>query len=238
MHERQLHEDACFLTLTYEDKNLPPGGTVVPEHFRDFMKRYRRFVEPKKIRYFHCGEYGSQLQRPHYHALIFGHDFEDKTRWKTTPAGILFRSNDLEKLWPYGFASIGPVTFESAAYVARYCTKKITGDLAEGHYKGKHPEYVTMSRRPGIGARWFQKYQADVYPSDEVISRGMPAKPPRAYDKWLEKHSAAEFKRLKRERVLNALEPKRQIDSTPRRLADRETVTTAKLNLYKGSLDD
>ena len=80
--------------------------------------------------------------------------------------------------------TIGDVTFESAAYVARYCTKKITGKLAHEHYKGKLPEYATMSRRPGIGRAWLEKYKDDVYNYDYVVVRnGLKLRPPRYYDK-------------------------------------------------------
>ena len=74
-----------------------------------------------------CGEYGDKLGRPHYHAIIFGVTFVDKKLWSIRRGNNLYRSATLEKLWPYGFSSIGTVNFETAAYVARYVTKKITG---------------------------------------------------------------------------------------------------------------
>lgn len=235
MHENQLHGESCFITLTYDPENLPPGGSLVVKDFQDFMKRLRKFVK-RPVRFFHCGEYGENLERPHYHALIFGYSFPDKTPHKKTSGGQLYRSTDLERLWPQGFSTIGPVTFETAAYVARYCVKKINGKGAAEHYGVKLPEYVTMSRRPGIAAGWVDKYSSDVYPSDQVITRGHPAKPPRAYDRHLEKSQPHAHKALKRERLLASLEPVRQVDSTSARLAVRETVQTARANLYKRNL--
>ena len=73
-----MHEDNCFITLTYDDENIPWDGSLNKQHFQAFMKRLRWHNKEKKIRYFHVGEYGEQLSRPHYHALIFNHDFDDK----------------------------------------------------------------------------------------------------------------------------------------------------------------
>ena len=95
----------------------------------------------------------------------------------------LYTSAILNELWSFGFSTIGDVTFESAAYVARYVMKKITGDKAESHYQGRVPEYTTMSRRPGIGKPWFEKFGSDVYPADEVVIRGgIVCQPPKYYD--------------------------------------------------------
>ena len=143
VHEASLYPINCFITLTYspeyEDRlriSLPDieTGEVVGSQLsltsqckRDyvlFMKRLRKkFGEG--IRFFHCGEYGEENGRPHHHAIIFNHDFADKKVWKTNNGVVLYRSKMLEELWPYGFATVGCVSFESAAYVARYITKKV-----------------------------------------------------------------------------------------------------------------
>jgi len=128
-----------------------------------------------------CGEYGTEqdpfspnhLGRPHYHAIIFGHDFPDKEAISTGKHGdVLYTSPLLAKTWTHGNHWIGEMTFESAAYVARYCTKKITGDQAEEHYRridpatGEQfelqPEYGSQSNHPGIAADWFKKYRKDM----------------------------------------------------------------------------
>lgn len=233
LHERTQHEFSCFITLTYADRYLPQGGTLVKAHFQSFMKRLRRQY-PIPIRFFHCGEYGENLERPHYHAILFGIDFPDKTIWERDSK--LYRSPTLDKLWGMGYCTIGAVTFESAAYVASYCVKKVSGPLAAAHYAGRLPEYVTMSRAGGIGSDWFLKYSSDVYPHDEVITQGRPAKPPRFYDKRLEKSDPKAFSRVKRSRLLEALEPQNQANSNAARLLVREQVTTAKTNLYRGKL--
>lgn len=185
MHEAKLYDRNCFLTLTYNDANLPANGSLVPERFQLFMKRLRKKYGAG-IRFFHCGEYGEELGRPHHHALLFNHDFDDKWFYKGVGGNKLYTSKTLDELWGHGFCSIGAVTFESAGYVARYALKKITGPIAEEHYKGKVPEFLTMSRRPGIGRVHAERFLDDIYPSDTCVVRGVETKPPRYYDKVLE----------------------------------------------------
>lgn len=190
VHEASLYENNCFITLTFSEDFPSKTYTLHKSDFQKFMKRLRRRFPGRKIRYYHAGEYGEKLQRPHHHACLFNFDFPDKYLWSTSGGNKLYRSNILEKLWSdpksglsYGFSAIGDVTFESAAYVARYVTKKITGDQAKAYYRGREPEYTTMSRRPGIGKAWIDKYPSDVYPHDFVHVRGNhKCKPPRYYD--------------------------------------------------------
>lgn len=195
MHERQMHDRACYLTLTFSDEFLPADGSLNVDTFQKFMKRYRKHVGVP-LRYFHCGEYGEENFRPHYHAIIFGHDFPDKFQANVSKGKPLYVSPTLQKLWPFGNHSIGDCEFESCAYVAGYVTKKITGDAADEHYKrvlqstgeivSVAPEYSTCSRNPPIGGSWFAKYGSEVYPNDRVVVRGRQLKPPRMYDKLLE----------------------------------------------------
>lgn len=202
-HESTQHTQNCFITLTFSDEHKPTDGSLQVKHMQDFMKRLRRWENynaeqenrpERKIRFFACGEYGERNLRPHYHACLFGFDFMDKELWSETRGNKTYRSGILEKLWPFGFALIGDVTFESAAYVARYITKKITGEKASLHYTDldydtgeilgeRVPEFTTMSRRPGIGKTWYEKYSSDCYPSDFIIINGKKCKPPRYYDK-------------------------------------------------------
>ena len=210
-NEASLYDQNCFITLTYAPEYLPEGGSLVLEHFQKFLKRLRKKYG-KSIRFFHCGEYGEQLGRPHYHACILNFDFPDKYHYRTTARGDrIFRSPSLEQLWPFGNSEIGTVTFESAAYVARYCTKKVTGSLAENHYSRLDaetgeiiqlkPEYVTMSRRPGIGAPWLEKFSRDVYNHDLMVSRGHVMRPPRFYDNRFEILDADRFASVQRSRL-------------------------------------
>lgn len=203
VHEASLYKSNCFITLTFNDKFLDSNSSLVKSDFQKFMKRLRKRFG-SGVRYFHCGEYGSKLSRPHHHACLFNFDFEDKVLWSVRNGVKLYRSKSLEDLWPFGFCTVGEVTFESAAYVARYVTKKITGDIASDHYGGRVPEYVTMSRRPGIASAWFEKFSSDVFPSDSVVVRGgIVCKPPRFYDNKydLSNHSEMSIIKGKREKL-------------------------------------
>lgn len=246
MHEASLHKENSFLTLTYEDSRLPSNGSLVLSDYQNFMKRLRKSIAPKKVRFFHCGEYGEQLGRPHYHALLFGHDFADRKFFSSRGDNRVFTSESLSRLWPFGFAVIGEVTFESAAYVARYVLKKVTGGKAEEHYQGRAPEYVTMSRRPGIGTGWFKKYSGDVYPRDRVIVRGVSTRPPRFYDGLLGKEDPALLARLKIDRERNGEHFVEDVidgkvvkvsDSDGRRLLVKEEVKIAEISSLKRPLE-
>lgn len=251
MHELRFHEQSSFLTLTYSPENLPPGGSLRPRDFTLFMKRLRKSLpSDRKIRYFHCGEYGEKAGRPHYHAILFGDDFRDQIHsTRTTDRGHpVWMSKRLDALWGLGLAEVGSVSFESCAYVARYITKKFTGsrkDIYYTHVDEKtgevfdlHPEYATMSRRPGIGALHFEKFRNEIYPNDEIVVRGKLCKPPKFYDKLLEKHDELSYRELKdqRESAL-ALSPTREHRS-PDRLEVREVVKRAQIQSLKRKFDE
>ena len=243
MHEASMHDSNAFITLTYADEHLPYGGTLVKPHFQKFMKRLRERIAPTKIRFFMCGEYGDKLMRPHYHALIFGHDFGDKRIYKSDRGVDLFTSDLLEDTWGKGHATTGEVTWESAAYCARYALKKRTGKEADEHYErivestGEviqiEPEYITMSLRPAIGRGWFDSYQADLYPSDFVSHKGKKYRVPAYYDKLLEAEQPDELQRLKRLRQENA--QKWAHEQTKDRLRAREACAEARHSqLHRG----
>lgn len=257
MHESKMHEQNCFITLTYDDDHLPVDRSLDVEHWQYFAKRVRKRLardarkrgkdeKPKPFRFFHCGEYGDQTARPHYHAAIFGQDFSgDRKLYKKTKQGdSLYTSSTLDKLWGKGTHNlIGNLTFDSAAYVAGYITKKVTGNRQYDHYEYVDdegntflvkPEYTTMSRRPGIGSTWIEKFITDVYPSDQVISNGKPARPPKFYDQVLERVDPDLHKTIKARRVEAA--EQHEENNTPERLEVRETVTKARNQLKRRTL--
>jgi len=245
MHEASLCEAASFVTLTYDQEHLPYGADLVYPHFQGFMKRLRARLGTR-VRFFMCGEYGERLHRPHYHAILFGVAFGDRTPWRKSSAGFqLYRSSFLESLWTFGGAEIGDVSLESAAYVARYCMKKITGEAAQSHYLrlvsdtgeliNVTPEFARMSLKPGIGSAWLDKYQGDVFPQDEVIMDGRAHKPPRYYSSRYEGVDPDAFELLRSRRLLRALACKS--DSTPERLAVRAVCARARLSFKGRSLE-
>lgn len=236
------------MTLTYSPEALPPGGTLVKKHFQDFMKRLRKRCG-SQIRYFHCGEYGDEKQRPHYHALVFGMDFPDKILHKRNHEGApLYISAALDALWGHGQCLIGAVTFESAAYVARYVMKKRTSkdpkdvkryyelvDQVTGEISDRLPEYVTMSLKPAIGKRWFERFKSDVFPSDQVVLNGRVGGVPDYYDKLLELEDPELLEVLKasrREKADRFFE-----DQSPARLRVREAVKLAQVRFLKREVE-
>lgn len=254
-----MHKENTYITLTYRNEALPWGGSLHKKDFTNFIKRFRKAIQPKKIRYYMCGEYGEQcllcyqnkencsrsscrgwnpgLGRAHFHSIIFGHEFRDKQKFKTNKQGdALYTSRELDKYWGWGHATIGDVTFESCAYVARYIAKKITGDKALDHYYcfdnisglyiQRSPEYTTMSRRPGIAANWYQKFKSDL-DKDYITMRGVKMRPPKYYDKQREKEDPFGYddiieKRSDKARTLD------QKDNTKERLKVREYITNKK----------
>jgi len=241
-HEAQLHESNCFITLTYDPASVPAGGTLVYSHFQLFMKRYRKMFPLTKIRFYMSGEYGEDLLRPHYHACIFGHTFSDRVVHKKSDQGFfIYTSNQLSQLWPYGFSTVADFTFETAAYTARYITSKVNGSMAPDHYNSidlitgelflRVPEFNKMSLKPGIGALWYEKFHTDVYPHDRVVIRGSVSKPPKYYDRLLERSNPLlleeiQFKRFQEFAPLSA-------DNSPERLAVKETVKLASIRSLK-----
>lgn len=225
MHEAQMHEASCFITLTYSDEHVPRNGSLDVRDFQLFMKRLRR-GSSGPLRFFHCGEYGDQTARPHYHACLFGEDFlSDRQLLKANKQGDpLYVSDKLSEAWGLGHANFGALTFESAAYVARYCLKKISGAKAADHYGDRKPEYVTMSRRPGIGATWFARFGKEVYPSDSTVMRGKEMMPPPFYDKLLEKTDPLLFAEVKAKRISEAGDFYDNPDNRSGRLLVREEV--------------
>lgn len=251
MHEIQLHEENCFITLTYDDEHLPDDYSLRKEDFQKFLKRLRKEIYPRKIRYFMCGEYGDDSWRPHYHAIIFNYSFPDKQRVQIREVeNPYYISDQLSSLWPYGYHMVAEANFDTAAYVARYCTKKITGEKAESHYNRvitdwneftgeiTHfqevdlvPEYATQSKRPAIGKDWYQRYKGDCFPSDFLIVDGRKVPVPRYYDKLLEREDEYLLALQKQKRKFKAIE--RAEDNTFYRLYQRQIAKEAQTKTLK-----
>lgn len=201
MNEASNHKENCFITLTYE--KCPESASLNTEDIQKFLKRLRKKVG--KVRYFQCGEYGEKLQRPHHHALIFGYGFlSDKKLFKIQNGIKIYTSEELTKLWGKGHCTVGDLTWETVAYTARYVLKKVNGLQAEEHYGGRKPEWVSMSRRPGIGKEWFDRYKSDLFPKDICVVKAKYGnyccKPPRYYDNLYEVENPEGFKEIKERR--------------------------------------
>lgn len=218
LHESKCYEDNCFVTLTYSPENLPKDGSLVRKHVQDFLKRLRDRFSDRKIRVFYCGEYGDKLARPHYHLCLFNFDFSDKERLFKIHEHWNFSSKILSDLWKFGMSSVTGFSFETAAYVARYCTKKINGSAADDHYAGRVPEFAGMSLKPGIGKPWYDRFaKSDLFPHDNLVVRGAKCKPPRYYDILRDREDPEGFAKAKlaREELGVEMAP----DNTFKRLA-------------------
>lgn len=203
-------------------------------------KRSAITTEPnERIKYYHCGEYGKvcrhgldlelvecpfcNLGRPHYHACLFNLSFLDLETYAVQKGVVRRTSSELEKLWQKGFVDVGEVTVQSAAYVARYVIKKITGPQAEDHYQtidektGEviplEAEYSTMSN--GIGRDWYEQFKGDVYPSNElpVPGVGVLKKIPRYYDEILKTEDESLHAKIKEERIKFAVDHPERYDA-------------------------
>lgn len=234
MHEAQLYDFNQFVTLTYADD----PGTLVPRDLQLFLKRLRH-VQP--FRFIGCGEYGDVYGRPHYHLLLFNFPCADRRAWRKSSGGFqLYRSDALEQVWGLGHCEIGDVSFESAAYVARYAMKKQTGkdagkvreivNVDTGELYTREHEFLRMSLRPGIGSVWYDKFWRDVYPRGYVVSRGgVVRRAPKFYDKKFASMDLDEYNKLVARRLLAADE--HFDDNSPDRLHVKEIVSKAKLAL-------
>lgn len=218
MLELRYHEKACFITLTYNDENLPKSSyvdsngeikdsfTLVKADFQKFMKRLRKFYQPKEIRYFACGEYGGKTHRPHYHAILFGIDFaEDRQIHSFNDGYVNYRSDTLERIWPFGFSMICDVNWNTCAYVSRYCTKKKYGKQ-NIYYQtfNIEPEFNLMSRRPGIASKYFEDHGDEVYINQEIFlmnnKGGLKVRPPAYFDRLYDINHPNEMEKIKEAR--------------------------------------
>lgn len=218
MLESLDHDNTWFITLTYNDDHLPENFSGNPE-FQNLYSLYPRDMtlflknlrscSGQKFRYYYCGEYGSKSGRPHYHLILFGFVFDDLQIYKRTEYGDLYISPRFEEIWGKGFCTVARCTYETAAYTARYVMKKAKGNDRDLMIKyGLFPEFVRMSRRPGIARHYFDKNYASIYETDQIfISTFKGSKsftPPRYFDKLYEALDPDSFSAIKEDRKLAA----------------------------------
>lgn len=206
-HESTLHPYNSFLTLTYDDEHLPADKKIDKRTLQLFIKRLRKAVAPLKLRYIACGEYGEKSRRPHYHAIIFGTDFLHD---KLPITDKLYTSQTVIDCWPQGFVSIAPVTMSSICYVCGYVLKKA----------GDDDTFSLMSRRPGIGHDWLDRYKSDLTRTGKVAIEGREYAISPRYVQW----SEGDFEEVKKARMEYAKTRSKRFDpiETRRRADNRE----------------
>jgi len=202
-----MHENNSFITLTYNDENLGDNRLDYKD-FQDFMKRLRSKNPHLDIGMFVTGEYGEESKRKHWHTILFNYRPHDLKEDKKTPRGDqTYTSQEIAKLWSFGNAIIGQVTFESAGYCARYSAKKLVhGKDDEHNYK----PICRMSSKHAIGKRWLEKHWEDVFNHGYIINAdGVKSGVPRYYEKWLKRERPGHWRhyrtKVKEELLLQLL---------------------------------
>lgn len=288
MLEASQYEHNYFITLTYDDYNIPRDdyilnrktgelvpndnwdqGHLEPDHVVKFMKDLRQYwkyhfhhpkdeiigydeegneIKPPGIRFFLCGEYGGQTKRPHYHAILFNLPIKKemlKLHSITKSGDMLWECDTIAKIWGKGFISIAEVNWDTCAYVARYVMKKMKGKVEDEFYfeNGMSPEFIRMSRMPGIGLDFFTSNFQKIYANDEIILKGhkekiQPVKPPSYFDEKFREMHPDEMMEIKEHRKIIAKEQNKlknmQTSMTEKeRLKVEERTKVSKWNTLK-----
>lgn len=161
LHESYFSSSCYFITLTYNDDNLPfdEDGliSVSKKDVQKFIQDLRNEYRGVKIRYFIGSEYGSEefTNRPHYHGILYNvpddilrpsDDYINGMPLKKKVHGFTsYVNRHINDIWKRGFCTIGEMCRERASYCAKYFVDK--KDSPVGHL----PNFSLMSRRPGIG---------------------------------------------------------------------------------------
>lgn len=267
MCEVERSEHNYFITLTYDDENLPIAealqyddkifendgtwsGTLQEKDVRTFINSLRKYLERKYnhtgLKYFYCGEYGTQTLRPHYHMILMNCPLDISQFYDSHVDGNFkahWKSHELEKYWQKGMHDIAEVEWSSAAYVARYCMKKLQKKISKEEMLeiGKIPEFVRMSRRPGIGTTFYEENKEKIYANDEMIMRTVKGnvgsiKPPKVWDRRLEQENPTLYEQIKESRR----KAKDRADILKKQISDYTDLERLKLNkeriLEKGKM--
>lgn len=182
--ELKEQENAIFLTLTYNDENLPTDGSLNKEDWQDFIKALRQKYPNRRLLYFMCGEYGDTNKRPHYHAIIFGmsNSLEERKSmfdcWKKCDK-FQFFGNTWRK-------TVGEVTKDSARYVVGYCQKKLFGDYAKVEYAHKLPPFQMQSKK--IGETYFLRHKEQFIKDGFIFFQGRECPIPETWKRKFDLH--------------------------------------------------
>lgn len=203
------------------------GGTLVPKDLTQFIKNVRQIMKREYnqdgIRFMACGEYGSETERPHYHIIFFNLNLpvEDLYKPRIINKNVYYQSHIIERAWAYkGICNISEATWNTIAYTARYITKKVNGKISEEYYatKGQKPEFMRVSRMPGIGEHYYRKHWQEIYARDEIIIKNqngaISCKPPQYFDELYKAEHPEEFKRIQEKRKREGRDIQKIIDMT------------------------
>lgn len=238
--EGWAHSDAICATLTYAPEHMPPGGSVSKRDAQLFAKRLRFELARSglgPVRLHTVGEYSPRLKRPHYHVIIFGWWPADAQPAGQSGSGRPeFRSDQVTRLWGLGRVTFQRFSASAAAYVAKHQASKLrrkgADDLAvqqpDGSWSWLLPEFELRPLRPGLGASFFAKHQAQLLAHGYVVVDGRKVGFSRYFNKLAKRADPERFDELRELREVAALEPARIANSTPERLAVREECAVAR----------
>lgn len=244
-HETTRWPRNIFITLTYDDAHLPEHGYLDAAALTRFFKRLRKRAQDSRrsfdrnhragIRYFACGEYGEQTERPHYHAILFNCAFKDeKISGRNDDGTDLYTSATLRELWPFGHHKYGEANAAAAGYIAQYNLKKQWGGT-DYYINGVQvpPPFLRMSRKPAIGTEWLAQYRDDLkmgYLVENARKTGIPRAYLKQLKKWEEKQRGPAkniehiTERIEWRKELAKREGKDREDRKPERLHDKERI--------------
>lgn len=261
MLELESHDSAYFLTLTYDDEHCPISGnayTLVKYELQLFFKRLRRAFPNDHIRYLACGEYGDTTFRPHYHAIVFGLHLDDLVPFgRSGLHDVYYASKKLQSVWssrgvngkekpiPFGFITIGAVTWNSCAYVARYVLKKQQDQLDLYDELGIERPFIVMSRKPGIAKGYYDTHNVFDYEYINITtnSKGKKISPPAYFRRLLELDDPERAQALKDRNRRLALDAKRlKLEQTDlpylELLSVEEAVHSSRIKKLKRSYEE
>lgn len=111
--EMQHSTHPRFITLTYQctPKSFNGFDTLKKKDFQDFMKRLRNRTK-NRLKYYACGEYGSETERPHYHLVLLN----QPKLWALDPKYIT-------EAWTHGQIHIGEANIKTIHYTLKYMMK-------------------------------------------------------------------------------------------------------------------
>jgi len=156
-------KSALFVTLTYNTDSVPITQkgfmNLKKSDVQKFMKRLRK-LSNEKLKYYACGEYGTQKMRPHYHLIIFNADAEKVHRAWALDNKII------------GMVYIGSVTDASIGYTLKYMTKQ--GKIPIHKNDDRQKEFSLMSK--GLGANYLTDQMINWHKEDLTKRMYVPIK--------------------------------------------------------------
>lgn len=179
MHESRYHKDNCFLTLTYAPEYQKPS--LNKSDLQKFFKRLRKRIG--QFRYYACGEYGENHNLAHFHICLFGvginHEVFNGKKYDRKGKGYYQENNPC---WSFGNVYIAELNYATARYVASYVNKKVFKDTKLYQVNNLTPEFVVMSRNPGIGYNFVEQYKGLLLRQKNVRFKGKAIAMPRYYE--------------------------------------------------------